>query len=146
MWDNKKTSRTIINPRSRLSPVLPVFASPVRRRVVRNLALGLQPAVRVTRTRPDHRRLLYGRSTLRLPPLHLAPLSLRLDQLIPVPPVLVLFARRRLPAPVSVPTVRLARPPGLFALVVGRPSVAVPVPKAKIVVIIVLLRRGKMSF
>jgi hypothetical protein len=100
-------------------PVLPVFPPPVRRRVVRDLTLGLQTAVRVTRTRPDHRRFLYGRSALRLSSLHLAPLSLRLDQLVPVPPVLVFLARRRLPAPVPVPSMRLARPSGLLALVVG---------------------------
>lgn len=114
-----------------LSPVLPVFPPPVRRRVVRNLALRLQTAVRVTRTRPDHRRLLYGRPALRLSPLHFAPLPLRLHQLIPVLPVLVLLARRRLPTPVPVPPVRFARPSGLLALVVGRPSAAVPVSNIK---------------
>jgi len=113
------------------SPVFPVFPSAVRGRMVRYFALGLQPAVRVTRTRPHHRGLLDGRPSLGLPPLHLAPLALRLDQLVPVSPVLAVVvgaARRRLPAPVPVPPVRLARPARLFALVVRRPPVPVSVP------------------
>jgi hypothetical protein len=47
-----------------LLPVFPMFPSPVRRRMVRNLALGLQSAIRVARPRPNHRRLLYCRPAL----------------------------------------------------------------------------------
>jgi len=112
-----------------LLPVFPVFPSPVRRGMVRNLALGLQSAIRVARPGSYYRRLLYGRPALGLPSLHFPPLSLRLYQLIPVPPVLVVVTRRRLPAPVPVLPVRLARPPWLFALVIRRPSiVAVSMP------------------
>lgn len=106
-----------------LLPVFPVFSSPVRRGMVRNLALGLQPAVRVARPRPNYRRLLYGRPALGLPSLYFPPLTLRLYQLIPVPPVLVVVTRRRLPAPVPVLPVRLARPARLFALIIRRPSI-----------------------
>lgn len=108
-------------------PVFSVFPPAVRWRMMRNLALGLQSAVRITRTRPDHRGLLYGRPALGLSPLHLAPLSLRLDQLISVPPVLLVVSGRRLPTPVPVSPVRLSRTSRLFAVVVRWPTIAMPV-------------------
>lgn len=113
-----------------LLPVFPVFPSPVRRRMVRNFALGLQPTIRVTRPWPYHRRLLYCRPALSLSPLHFPPLSLRLHQLIPVPPVLVVITSRRLTAPVPVLPVWLARSARLFTLVIRRTSIVpVPVPE-----------------
>lgn len=122
-------------------PVFPVFPSPVRRRMVRNLTLRLQPAVCIARPGPNHRCLLYGRPALGLPPLYFPPLSFRLYQLIPVSSVLVVVARRRLPAPVPVLPVWLARPARLFALVIRRPSivtVSMPVPHTSNVQLLLL--------
>lgn len=121
-------------------PVLPMFPSPVRWRMMWNLALGVQSTVRVTRTGPDYRGFLYRRPSFGLSSLHLAPLSLRLHQLISVPPMLmVITGRRWFSAPVSVLPVWLVWSTRLFTLVVRRSSIAMPVPMIRTEIVVISL-------